>query len=883
MNENIYTQTIGSKKRSSYDVHLIDYVSVLRRRKWFIIIPFFIVVGFVTIKSIMMTPVYKATAQVIIEKQSFPVLDIEDKTQRYYREQDFYQTRYSLLSNRSLVCKVIESLESKDLRHIDDLLSAGNTVPRQAQASENPSSHPIDSKYIDWYLSHLEVEPVIKTSLVNISFLGPSPEFVTHIANKHVDLAIKQSIEMEQATAQQAYNWITEQIDGQKAKLEEAQRAIYKYRKKNKMLSLEKSENIISEEIIETNSALIKARTDRLAKQVAYKQLESFSAYKKALLPLPEVSGDYIIKSLRAQLVQLKAERMRMGSRFGPMHPKIIQIDSEITHLRREITSEIDRVKDSLKASLNRSETYEKSVKASLDAQKQKVMFLDKNLISYDELRQRVKSNLNQYDILLKHAKEIDLVRGRKNSDIRIIDKAEVPRGQIKPKIFLNFIIASILSFFIWTGLAFFMEYMDNTIKSPEDIIRHMQIPILGTMPYDKSLDGPKRIPLPFHKETETEKANPVIESNYELSCRFTTKFPFEKDGNIAKIMMVQSTTMNEGKTTVTSKLGKNFSDVGLRVLMMDLDIHHPSLHAVFGIDNLNGLDTAIDNISNYQLGTGSLDNFSVDDLFFLINLKKRSGILSIHNDNETIITYFVNGRLIHLQDKVTPSSGQLGNMLLNAGVINRNQLQDALERQKRTHQALGYILINAGYASREKLQGPLKLQMEEHLQKLFSWKTGTYTFNPGNVTSFENDRITFGESYKDLIDSLGDLEGSKFLQKEIFSRILPTQNDNLFILPAKSLPEKPIWPLNISLISKFLDILKHRFDVILIDSLPLDVSSGNRTLSALVDGVIFVIKAGCLSVKIINEAANSISDEKIMGAILNHVKTEPGYEYYYK
>jgi hypothetical protein len=243
--------------------------------------------------------------------------------------------------------------------------------------------------------------------------------------------------------------------------------------------------------------------------------------------------------------------------------------------------------------------------------------------------------------------------------------------------------------------------------------------------------------------------------------------------------------------------------------------------------------------------------------------------------------SYFQNGRLIHIQDNNTPPPHLLGNMLLSAGVITKIQQQDILERQKLTpRQSFGYLLINAGHATREKLRGPLKSQMEATLQKMFSWKTGSYVFNSCNVNTFKSERITFGENHSDLINTLGKQEGSRLLEAEILSSIASSKNDNLFIMTSGTLPTENRGPINILLLAKFLDILKRRFDVILIDSLPLDAANGSRTLSSLVDGLIFVVKAGYLPVKVLNEAINCVSDDKVLGAILNQVKTPPNYYY---
>jgi len=280
------------------------------------------------------------------------------------------------------------------------------------------------------------------------------------------------------------------------------------------------------------------------------------------------------------------------------------------------------------------------------------------------------------------------------------------------------------------------------------------------------------------------------------------------------------------------------------------------------------------------KITSGTLDHFSVADIFFLVNLRKQSGRLIIRDKSETqtMTAYFQDGRFLHLHNRNNPPANLLGNMLHTGGFITENQLQDAIERNKRTGQPLGYILMNAGYISRDKLKGPLRLQTEENLQKLFSWKEGLFAFGDGNLSTCDKERIRFGDNYSTTIANLGRLEGYSLLESEILAKITNGQGENLYVLPAGATSSKPIGQVNVALLSKFLEILKQRFDVIVLNSPPLDAAAGNATLFQLTNGVIFVIKDGHLSVKILNEAKAGIPDDKLVGAVLNQVKRKYTY-----
>jgi Mrp family chromosome partitioning ATPase len=348
--------------------------------------------------------------------------------------------------------------------------------------------------------------------------------------------------------------------------------------------------------------------------------------------------------------------------------------------------------------------------------------------------------------------------------------------------------------------------------------------------------------------------------------------------------MMIESATAGEGKTTVATHFARNLTRTGLRVLMVDCDFQRPMLHRLFGLKKKDGgLARALSRVLSDKISSGSLEHFSMADIFFLINLRKQNGRLTIRDQSktQTMTAYFQDGRFLHLHNHNNPPANLLGNMLLTGGFITEDQLQDAMERNKRTGQPLGYILMNAGYISRDKLRGPLGLQTEENLQKLFSWKEGSFAFGNGKLSTYDKERILFGDDYAAAIASLGRLEGYSLLENEIFANITNGQVENLYVLPTGATSIKPIGQVNVALLSKFLEILKQRFDIILLDCPPLDAAAGNATLFQLADGIIFVIKAGHLSIKILNEAKAGIPEDKLIGAVLNQVKRKGMYYYY--
>jgi Mrp family chromosome partitioning ATPase len=436
------------------------------------------------------------------------------------------------------------------------------------------------------------------------------------------------------------------------------------------------------------------------------------------------------------------------------------------------------------------------------------------------------------------------------------------------------------------TGFTLFLEYMDKTIKTPENVMKGLGMSVIGLLPYDKSLSKNKPLPLLLPPNESPNKQEKLL-SGYSngIASSFIAGLPMTQSKFFGQILLVESSTAGEGKTTVLAKSATSLAKGGYRVVMVDADLQRPSLHNICGLNNngKNGLINAMTRILSKKISKGTLDECSVDDLFFLITLRKQSGKLIITNDTQNTMTAaFKNGRLFYLQNQDVPVDNRLGTMLLRGGFITEVQLKDALERNKRTGQPLGYILINAGYINQDRLQGPLKLQMEEHLQKLFSWKQGTFVFESGNVHTYVDEKLYFKEDYTPTINRLGHLAGSCLLERTVLSNVKSLNGSNLALLPAGTEHTKLEEPLNFTLFARILDILKQHFDVVLVDAPPLlEAISDTRPLLSLVDGVVFVIKSGHVSVKLAHEATTYLKESKakIIGAILNQVKT--GNRYY--
>ncbi len=855
---------------SQQTLQMSDCLNIVWKRKWWAICVFVAVVGIVTVKNFVTTPVYEATTRLLIGKQYSTDNTIGSVMTRGELTQEYYQTQSRLLTSNDLVRNVI-----KELRIGQD------PTARDKGPVANKMSGFIGWKMpemVDWYLSNLKVEQDMGSQLIHISFLSPYPEIAAHVANTHADVFIAMSIQKQSQEYKQAIGWLTKQLEEQRLKLQESERAVVKYKETNGLFSFNEDEQTVSSKLVELNNMLFQIDTDRLKMQATYDQLEKFSLDEEEFFFLPDIEANTIITQLRNHLVVQKTERLRLDSLYGHKHPDMININSQIKNLEQEIFDEVKRVRGAIKVEMDRLVASKGNIKNELEELKQVATTYGEKSIDYNELIRQRESDKQIYDSLLKQSNETSVLSNTKRCNISVADKAVLPRYPIRPKTVVNISISLALGLVCGVGLAFFIEYVDKSVRTPEDVSSRLGLQVVGMLPYDNILSQNKQLAL-----TSSEPVDQNMSGNegnyYNASNSLTCGFPTKRSGMAGQALLVESALPGDGKSTVVAKSAVSLARGGLRVIMVDADHQRSTLQGFFGItDSGNvGLLNTMTGIISKNLQSGDLEKCGMDDLFFLISLKNLNGQLVVRNDTQVMEAIFKDGQLFHLLNRDAPSANRLGTMLLRANLITEDQLKDALERSQRAEQPLGYVLVNLGYINQDKLQGPVKLQMEERLHMMFSWKHGSFTFEPGSLDSYEDKKIFFQEDYSPVINRLGRRLESRFLASEIFSNVKSLDEPNLSIIPAGLENNKKLeGTVYYTLIEKILDILKQSYDVVLIDAPPLLYMGGMvKPLLHMVDGVFFVVKSGKVSVKQVNEAKSILNESgiNVIGTILNQVK----------
>ncbi len=601
------------------EVHLRDYWKVIQKRRWIVIAFFLIVLIATAVGTFTMKPIYRGTATIQINKENPQIVDFKEIFAVNTMDLDYYQTQYKILESRTLARRVIETLKlsehpefqpkpetpfhvwkSKLLAPVSGFFSFSDK-----EVFENGK----DTFRINGFLARLKIEPIRNSRLVKIHFDSNSPQLSTQVSNSLAAAYIQQNLEARFVSTEQAKEWLTKQLEDLKAKVERADENLQEFGSQHDIISLEEKENVTMQRLTELNETLTKAEAERMAKEALYKQTgdRNFDSF-------PSILENKLIQDLKQAYIQLEAQYMRLSETFKPEYPEMVRLKNQMEALQKRLKSEIDKMILGIKGDYEASLRREALLRQAFQQQKVKALEMKEKGIQYNILKREADTNRELYKGLLLRMKEAGVSAGITASNIQIVDPAELPTQPHKPNKRLNLLLAAVVGLFLGVGLAFFFEYLDNTIKTPEDLEQWIRLPSFGMVPeisngrrkrLEKGSSCPVELITYGHPKSMLSEAYRSIRTSILLSS--SEKPP--------KKITVTSPNPSEGKTTTVINTAIALSQTGAQVLIIDADMRKPKVHRIFNHENEMGL-------SNFLSGHGDLDSIveksEVPNLFYI-------------------------------------------------------------------------------------------------------------------------------------------------------------------------------------------------------------------------------------------------------------------------
>jgi exopolysaccharide transport family protein len=594
----------------SQESTLREYMRVLIKRKWMVTA---VVVGIflaVAVASLRQTPVYEAVGRIAVNKADSNLITFKDSgpVMDYYDPSDL-DTEVRILQSDLMALQVIRQLNldkrSEFGGHSDQ--KPANLVADPLQTDSNHASALLGS-----FRGNLHVVLIPNTRIIEIHFNSTDPQLAAAAVNTLMETYRDQNFKTKFESTMQASDWLSKQLVDLQMKVETSQEKLVRYQKEHEILGTDEKTNIITEKLAELNKEMTMAESDRMQKEAVYRQTQSNDPEVVAAAIIADTTGSGagassgLLDHLREQQVGLRIQVAELSTQFGPSYPKIAQLNNQLKEIDRQLQSETNKAVDHLKGQYEAALQRENMLRGSFEKQKQEANKLNESAIEYSILKRDLDSNRTLYEGLLEKLKEAGVTAGLRSNNFRIIDAARVPTSPSEPNIPRNLSFALVLGVISGVGLAFLLENMDNTVRTPEQAQVVSGLPSLGMIPLgSKSANHGsrgKRLALTASKEVVETVTQVRPQSQMAESYRaLRTSLLLSNLGAPPKVIMVTSARPQEGKTTTSINTAIVLAQKGVRVLLVDADLRRPSIHKTLGMGPRSGLSNVLTGSATLQ------------------------------------------------------------------------------------------------------------------------------------------------------------------------------------------------------------------------------------------------------------------------------------------
>lgn len=565
-------------------VHLRDLWHVVVKRKWSILTFFLIVVVATAIGTLMQTPLYRAEVTLKIDTEASKIIPFRDGVQFDTGDPDYFQTQLELLKSRTLAERVVAQMNLRPAAVSPPVARpwweeiVRREVPNEAPPSADEAAKAASRGAADAFRAGLVVAPLRGTKMVKVSYVSASPRLAADILNSLAQSFIAFNLEQRYDASAYAKTFLEEKLAETKAKLEANERALIEFQRENGIINVDERQTVLSSTLADYSAAANRIEQDRSKAEALFDLIRTNPE------SAPQVLESRTVQALKEQRTKLQAEYADGLRIYKAGFPKMQQLKAQIDEIDRSIQAEVDAVRKSVETAYRSLLGQQRSVNARLEQTKKEVLDLQGRSIRYNILKRDVDTDRAIYNGLLQRLNEVGVTGGTGANNITVVDRAEVPAAPFKPDLGQNLLTAMLLGLMGGIGLAFFLEHLDDTIRTPEDMEKLTQLPVLGVVPRMPSQQAADARALAMVAHADVRSAFAEAYRSVRTALQFSTR------EGMPGSFMVTSTSKGDGKTTTALALAINSAQTGRPVLLIDADMRHPSLHRALGLDNARGL-----------------------------------------------------------------------------------------------------------------------------------------------------------------------------------------------------------------------------------------------------------------------------------------------------
>ncbi|RJQ51435.1 MAG: polysaccharide biosynthesis tyrosine autokinase [Nitrospiraceae bacterium] len=621
------------------DIHLYDYLEVLIRRKWVVIIFFTVLVATVAVSTYRMTPIYESDTTLLIEEKE-PWEGTNILTEFAGMKPSKVQTEIEMIKSRTIAEKVVKKLyydinifdvsgnlnpQITDVTIPDNRIGkifavtfqdnerfivTDDSLDKDKVIGSGRTGHPFSGgKDISFTLNNAgagrdasfkikkesfyssvnklmaatSVAPVKSTNVVKISTRDSNKQMAADMANSIVEFYRQHDIRARSQQALQVIHFVDKQLDTVQGKVDDSLSALAEYKSSAGVTDLGEGTRAIIKNVTDLEKARAQLQVEKYQVGSLYEEIrKNISSVSPSAL---SVFNDPVVENMIIRLSSLEVNRQSLLSDYTEKHPQVVALSAEINALRGRAHSSIMNILKSLE---NKTE----NLSAEIERFKTQLRELPDREKKLADLTRNVEVSSSLHKFLMEKVNEANIMSASTLSQTQIVDEAVASLRPVMPNVMLNIILSMIVGLIGGMALAFFIDYLDNSIKFTYDVEKRLGLPVFGRIPVVQAnkaefITGEEAVHANHSSLITLESAKSITAESFR-SLRTNLQFAvMEKKG---KIFHLTSSEASEGKTTITANLGITLALMGSRTLIIDLDLRKPRIHQIFGINKEPGI-----------------------------------------------------------------------------------------------------------------------------------------------------------------------------------------------------------------------------------------------------------------------------------------------------
>jgi len=626
----------GPEEATSGYNRLHEYWRSVRKHIWLVIMILVLVTSLTAVYMSRQPDVYESLSQVQVnlETADNPAIGALKGNSIYlnntYQDPTYFNTQLTILTSASLLGRVARTL---DLEHNQAFLhpqsaqtgslwgslkallgvKKSNPLPKPPTEYKLQPSSAISSDdvaetnryqpYVEALQGGLSVKQLTDTRIIEIRFRHQDPEVAEKVNNMVAETFVVSNLEQKTLTSQSSGDFLQKRIADLQSGIRHDEEQLINYAKSHQILSLDPSQNTVVDRLSGLNKQLLDAENDRKTAEAAYRAAlapGALAAQAEAINTGTANSG----ADATAKLAELKQKKAQLLLEYTEKYPEVRDLTQQIAMLEKQVeqsrASSQSMVRTNLETRYRQAEQKEQALRKAFEKQRGETLSQNEAAVQYRIIQQEIETNKSLLDGLLQRAKENDVILAGTPNNIRIVDRAALPKSPVGPKRRQAILLAAMFSLILGVALSRYLDYLDDSVHTSDDVENFLRLPALAVIP---SLGGSTRRRLlsamPGGQKNGSHGEELLLNASHrsplaEAYRQLRTSVLLSAAGGAPRTLLVTSSQPGEGKTTTVVNTAMTLAQTGARVVIIDADMRRPRQHSVFNLDNRAGLSSLL-------------------------------------------------------------------------------------------------------------------------------------------------------------------------------------------------------------------------------------------------------------------------------------------------